>query len=59
MNALALEKHAVVFMGGFRLIINALEDEEKLIKTLRLIAKSHVKWNIHKSHVMVYFFATI
>ena len=53
MNATPLIKHAAVYMGGLRLIINSLDDDEKMTRALRKIAHAHVKWNIQKSHIMV------
>ncbi|KAH7710942.1 Protein GLB-14 [Aphelenchoides avenae] len=52
MNSTALRKHAIVYMGGLRAIIDNMDDDEKLNKALRRIAFAHVKWNIHKRHLM-------
>ncbi|KAH7702586.1 Protein GLB-14 [Aphelenchoides avenae] len=49
---ICFRKHAIVYMGGLRAIIDNMDDDEKLNKALRRIAFAHVKWNIHKRHLM-------
>uniref|UniRef100_A0A0N5B969 GLOBIN domain-containing protein n=1 Tax=Strongyloides papillosus TaxID=174720 RepID=A0A0N5B969_STREA len=52
MCAPELSRHAKTYMKGLEFIICSLTDEEKLYDSLQRIAKAHVKWNIHKKHVM-------
>uniref|UniRef100_A0A0K0F0D4 GLOBIN domain-containing protein n=1 Tax=Strongyloides venezuelensis TaxID=75913 RepID=A0A0K0F0D4_STRVS len=52
MCAPELSRHAKTYMKGLEFIICSLIDEEKLYDSLQRIAKAHVKWNIHKKHVM-------
>ncbi|VDK53294.1 unnamed protein product [Anisakis simplex] len=33
--------------------MDSVDDNDKLAVVLRLIAKAHIKWNIHKYHLMV------
>ncbi|TMS38185.1 hypothetical protein L596_004961 [Steinernema carpocapsae] len=47
-----LRRHATVYMKGLRTIIDAMDDDTKLTASLKRIAKAHIKWNIHKSHLM-------
>jgi hypothetical protein len=53
MHAPELRRHARVYMAGLRLIINSMNDDEKLETALRGIAQAHVKWHIHKYHLIV------
>ncbi|KAK0390209.1 hypothetical protein QR680_019433 [Steinernema hermaphroditum] len=53
MYAPELRRHAQVYMTGLRTIIDAMDDDAKLTASLKRIAKAHIKWNIHKSHLMV------
>lgn len=55
MHAPELRRHARVYMAGLRLIINSMSDDEKLETALRGIAHAHVKWHIHKYHLIVSF----
>lgn len=41
------------YMKGLRAIIDAMDDEISLAEQLKRIARAHIKWNIHKAHVMV------
>ncbi|KAK0398593.1 hypothetical protein QR680_002659 [Steinernema hermaphroditum] len=52
MCAPELRRHAQVYMTGLRTIIDAMDDDAKLTASLKRIAKAHIKWNIHKSHLM-------
>ncbi|KAK0390208.1 hypothetical protein QR680_019433 [Steinernema hermaphroditum] len=52
MYAPELRRHAQVYMTGLRTIIDAMDDDAKLTASLKRIAKAHIKWNIHKSHLM-------
>ncbi|KAI1713830.1 globin domain-containing protein [Ditylenchus destructor] len=52
MNATELNKHAKVYMGGLRLIINSMDDDELLKRSLKRIACAHVKRSIHNSHIL-------
>uniref|UniRef100_A0A1I7YVA0 GLOBIN domain-containing protein n=1 Tax=Steinernema glaseri TaxID=37863 RepID=A0A1I7YVA0_9BILA len=52
MCAPELRRHAQVYMKGLRTIIDAMDDDAKLTASLKRIAKAHIKWNIHKSHLM-------
>ncbi|GMR49105.1 hypothetical protein PMAYCL1PPCAC_19300, partial [Pristionchus mayeri] len=52
MSAVELRRHASVYMKGLRAIIDAMDDEISLAEQLKRIARAHIKWNIHKSHVM-------
>ncbi|KAI1713065.1 globin domain-containing protein [Ditylenchus destructor] len=51
MNADVLSKHAKVYMGGLRLIINSMDDDELLKRSLKRIACAHVRRSIHNSHI--------
>ncbi|KAF8371033.1 glb-14 [Pristionchus pacificus] len=52
MSAVELRRHASVYMKGLRAIIDAMDDEISLAEQLKRIARAHIKWNIHKAHVM-------
>ncbi|GMT24591.1 hypothetical protein PFISCL1PPCAC_15888, partial [Pristionchus fissidentatus] len=52
MSAVELRRHASVYMTGLRSIIDAMDDEISLADQLKRIARAHIKWNIHKVHVM-------
>lgn len=53
MNADALRKHAVVYMGGLKTIIDGMDDDDRLKDALKRIAQAHVKWSIYKVHLVV------
>ncbi|KAJ1371141.1 hypothetical protein KIN20_033027 [Parelaphostrongylus tenuis] len=46
-------KHASVYMGGLRTIIQSMSDEDELILQMIRIAKAHKKWNVQRRHVVV------
>ncbi|KAI6174977.1 Globin family and Globin-like domain and Globin, structural domain-containing protein [Aphelenchoides bicaudatus] len=52
MHAPELRRHARIYMAGLRLIINSMNDDDKLETALRGIAQAHVKWHIHKYHLI-------
>ncbi|KAH7713618.1 CRE-GLB-14 protein [Aphelenchoides avenae] len=52
MSAVQLNKHASIYMGGLRTIIENMDDDKNLNRVLRRIAYAHVKWNIYKYHLM-------
>uniref|UniRef100_A0A0N4ZBZ3 GLOBIN domain-containing protein n=1 Tax=Parastrongyloides trichosuri TaxID=131310 RepID=A0A0N4ZBZ3_PARTI len=52
MCAPELSRHAKTYMKGLGHIIDSTQDEEKMCNVLQQIAKAHIKWNIHKKHVM-------
>lgn len=53
MNAPELRRHAKIYMGGLKLIINSMNDDKKLETVLRGIAQAHVKWHVYKHHLIV------
>lgn len=55
MHAPELRRHARIYMAGLGLIINSMNDDDKLETALRGIAQAHVKWHIHKYHLIVSF----
>uniref|UniRef100_A0AC35TW90 GLOBIN domain-containing protein n=1 Tax=Rhabditophanes sp. KR3021 TaxID=114890 RepID=A0AC35TW90_9BILA len=52
MGAPELTNHAKAYMKGLRYIIYSMQDQKKMYDSLHQIAKTHVKWNVHKHHVM-------
>ncbi|CAB3405987.1 unnamed protein product [Caenorhabditis bovis] len=46
-----LANHASVYMCGLKEIVEVMDDEEKLTYFIARIARSHLKWNITKSHI--------
>ncbi|VDM49386.1 unnamed protein product [Toxocara canis] len=49
----ALKRHAIVYMGGLRQIVESMDDDQKLAEQAYAIAKSHVKWGIQQFHIEV------
>uniref|UniRef100_A0A0N4ZHE5 GLOBIN domain-containing protein n=1 Tax=Parastrongyloides trichosuri TaxID=131310 RepID=A0A0N4ZHE5_PARTI len=47
----ALRKHAEVYVAGLSIIIDNIEDKEKMKILIKKIALAHVKWTIKKCHV--------
>ncbi|VDL79227.1 unnamed protein product [Nippostrongylus brasiliensis] len=52
MNAIALRRHASVYMCGLGAIIHSMKHENELALQMTRIAKAHIKWNVHRSHVV-------
>ncbi|XGW30458.1 hypothetical protein V3C99_009435 [Haemonchus contortus] len=50
-NAIELRRHASVYMCGLTAIIHSMNREDELEVQMKRIAKAHVKWNVHRSHV--------
>lgn len=46
-------RHASVYMAGLRSIIYSMDAKNELAAQLNRIAKAHIKWNIHRSHIQV------
>ncbi|KJH45075.1 hypothetical protein DICVIV_08892 [Dictyocaulus viviparus] len=51
-NADQLRKHATVYMCALKNINNSILDENELALQMSLIAMAHIKWNVHRSHIM-------
>ncbi|CAI4228115.1 unnamed protein product [Auanema sp. JU1783] len=51
MHANQLRRHSSVYMAGLRSIIHSMNKETELADQLMRIAKAHIKWNIHRSHI--------
>ncbi|KAL4001909.1 Globin family protein [Acanthocheilonema viteae] len=47
-----VKKHGLVYMNGLKAIIDSMQNEEKLIKTISKITTAHLKWHIYKYHIM-------
>ncbi|KAI6180047.1 Glb-14 [Aphelenchoides besseyi] len=52
MHSTVLRSHARVYMGGLKVIINSMDKDEMLERSLRGIAHAHVKWKVHKKHLI-------
>lgn len=48
----AVKKHGMIYMAGLKSIIDSMQDEEKLVKTITKITAAHLKWHIYKNHIM-------
>ncbi|VIO90766.1 Uncharacterized protein BM_BM3476, partial [Brugia malayi] len=49
-----VKEHGLVYLAGLKAIIDSMPYEEKLVKTINRITTAHLKWNICKSHIMVW-----
>ncbi|EYC43805.1 hypothetical protein Y032_0480g2236 [Ancylostoma ceylanicum] len=52
MNAIELRRHASVYMCGLGAIIHSMKNENDLAVQMNRIAKAHIKWNVHRTHVI-------
>ncbi|ETN74914.1 globin [Necator americanus] len=52
MNAIELRRHASVYMCGLGAIIHSMNNENDLALQMNRIAKAHIKWNVHRKHVI-------
>ncbi|PIO72258.1 globin [Teladorsagia circumcincta] len=52
MNAIELRRHASVYMCGLGSIIHSMNRENDLAIQMNRIAKAHIKWNIHRIHIV-------
>lgn len=48
-----IKNFALVYMQGLGRIADCMDDQVALSTALRRIAKSHVKWQISKQHILV------
>lgn len=55
MNAIQLRRHASVYMCGLGAIIHSMKHENDLAVQINRIAKAHIKWNVHRMHIVVGF----
>ncbi|EPB70675.1 hypothetical protein ANCCEY_10228 [Ancylostoma ceylanicum] len=49
---LFLRRHASVYMCGLGAIIHSMKNENDLAVQMNRIAKAHIKWNVHRTHVI-------
>ncbi|VDK57184.1 unnamed protein product [Anisakis simplex] len=47
----ALRRHACAYMNGLKVIIDSMDDDEKLAEETYKIAKSHLKWGVRSFHL--------
>ncbi|XGW30470.1 hypothetical protein V3C99_009444 [Haemonchus contortus] len=52
MNAIELRRHASVYMCGLGAIIHSMNREKDLAIQMNRIAKAHIKWKVHRAHVV-------